>query len=118
MKKQISIIAILVIFFASFSSGFAQDKAEKIITFKFKNNSILPRKYTFITYAPNAKSNGTFGDFIVPNGTKELKLVVGTKIYLADRKQVNVVMSGTPLSGEPFYVAKFEDDGKVINLRK
>ncbi len=118
MKKQISIIAILVMFFASFSSGFAQEKADKIVTFKFKNNSLLPRKYTFITYAPNEKGNGTFGDFIVPNGTKEFKLSVGTKIYLADRKQVNVVMSGNQLSGEPFYIVKLEDDGKVINLRK
>ena len=118
MKKQISIIAILVIFFTSFSSGFAQDKGDRMITFKFKNNSILPRKYTFITYAPNAKENGTFGDFIIPNGTKEFKVMVGTKIYLANRKQVDVVMGGNQLTGEPFYVAKIEDNGKIINLRK
>ncbi len=118
MKKQISIIAILVIFFASFNASFAQDKGEKTITFKFKNNSILPHKYTFITYAPNSKSNGTVGDIFIPNGTKEFKVLVGTKIYLAERKEVKVVMNGTPLTGEPFYIAKLEDDGKVINLRK
>ena len=118
MKKQLSIIAILVIFFTSFSSVFAQDKKEKTVTFKFKNNSILPHKYTFITYAPNSKENGTFGDFITPNGTKEFKVVVGTKIYLADSKEVKIVMGGNQLTGEPFYVAKLEDDGKVINLRK
>jgi hypothetical protein len=118
MKKQISIIAILVIFFASFSSVLAQDKSGKTITFKFKNNSILPRKYTFITYAPNSKENGTTGDYIIPNGTKEFKVLVGTKIYLADRKEVKVVMSGNQLTGEPFYIARLEDDGKVINLRK
>lgn len=105
-------------FFASFSSVSAQDKGEKIITFKFKNNSVLPRKYTFITYAPNSKQNGTVGDFIIPNGTKEFKVIVGTKIYLADRKEVKIVMGGNQLYGEPFYVAKLEDDGKVINLRK
>jgi hypothetical protein len=118
MKKQISTIAILVIFFTSISSSFAQDKVEKIITFKFKNNSILPHKYTFITYAPNSKENGTTGDYIIPNGTKEFKVLVGTKIYLADRKEVKVVMAGNQLSGEPFYIVKLEDDGKVINLRK
>jgi hypothetical protein len=118
MKKQISIIAILVIFFTSFSSVLAQDKSDKTVTFKFKNNSILPRKYTFITYAPNSKENGTTGDYIIPNGTKEFKVLVGTKIYLAERKEVKIVMSGTPLTGEPFYIAKLEDDGKVINLRK
>ena len=118
MKKQISIIAISVIFFASFNLSFAQDKKEKTITFKFKNNSILPHKYTFITYAPNSKGNGTVGDMFIPFGTKEFKVKVGTKIYLADRKEVRVVMSGNQLTGEPFYVAKLEDDGKVINLRK
>jgi hypothetical protein len=118
MKKQISIIAILVIFFTSFPSVLAQDKSDKTVTFKFKNNSILPRKYTFITYAPNSKENGTTGDYIIPNGTKEFKVLVGTKIYLAERKEVKIVMSGTPLTGEPFYIAKLEDDGEVINLRK
>jgi uncharacterized membrane protein len=118
MKKSISIIAILLMFFASLSSIFAQAKNDKMVGVKFKNNSILPRKYTFITYAPNSKENGTFGDIIIPNGTKELKVVVGTKIYLANRKQIDVVMGGNQLTGEPFYIAKLEDDGKVINLRK
>jgi hypothetical protein len=118
MKKHISIIAILVIFFTSFSSVFAQDKGVKTVTFKFKNNSILPHKYTFITYAPNSRDNGTVGDIFIPNGTKEFKVVVGTKIYLADRKEVKVVMGGNQLTGEPFYIVKLEDDGKVINLRK
>jgi hypothetical protein len=118
MKKSISIIAILVIFFTSFSSIFAQDKTPKVVSVKFKNNSMLPRKYTFVTYAPYAKDNGTIGDIIIPNGTKELKVVVGTKIYLADRKDVKVVMGGNQLTGDPFYIATLEDDGKVINLRK
>ncbi len=118
MKKSISIIAILVIFLTSFNASFAQNNEEKFITFKFKNNSILPHKYTFITYAPNETGNGTVGDMLIPFGTKEFKVKIGTKIYLADRKEVKVVMSGNPLTGEPFYVAKLEDDGKVINLRK
>ena len=57
MKKQLTIIAILVIFFTSFNAVYSQDKKEKTVTFKFKNNSILPHKYTFITYAPNSKEN-------------------------------------------------------------
>ncbi len=118
MKKQISIISILVIFFTSFSTVLAQDKNDKMVGVKFKNNSILPRKYTFITYAPNSKENGTVGDMFIPFGMKELKVVVGTKIYLADRKQVKVVMGGNQLTGEPFYIVKLEDDGKIINLRK
>ena len=89
MKKQTTIIFTIGIFLASFTAGFAQDKIEKTITFKFKNNSILPHKYTFITYAPNQKGNGTFGDVFVPFGTKEFNVKIGTKIYLAKRKQVS-----------------------------
>ena len=118
MKKLISIITILVISFASFSSVFGQVKGGEIVTFKVKNNSILPHKYTFITYAPNSKENGTTGDIILPNGTREFKVLVGTKIYLADRKEVKVVMGGNQLTGEPFYIVKSEDDGKIIDLRK
>ncbi len=118
MKKQISIIAILVVFITSFSSVLAQNQGNKTITFKFKNNSILPHKFTFITYAPNSKENGTVGDVFVPNGTKEFKVLVGTKNYLADRKEVKVVMGGNQLTGQPFYTARLEDEGKVINLRK
>ncbi len=112
------IIAILVIFFTSFNTSFAQDKMDKIVSVKFKNNSILPHKYTFITYAPNSKNNGTTGDIVIPFGTKEFKVRVGTRIYLAERKEVKIVMAGTSLTGEPFYIAKLEDDGKIINLRK
>ena len=118
MKKQSIILTILVIFFTSFSAVNAQDKKEKMITFKFKNNSILPHKYTFITYAPNSKENGTVGDIFIPNATKEFKVLVGTKIYLANRKEVKIVMGGNQLAGEPFYVVKLEDDGRVINLRE
>ena len=117
MKKQNLAITIIVIFFISLSSVFAQNQEGKIITFKFKNNSLLPYKYTFITYAPNSKSNGTFGDVLIPNGTKEFKVLVGTKIYLAGRNEVKVVMGGNQLTGQPFYIAKSEDDGKIINLR-
>ena len=118
MKKQTTIIFTIGIFLASFTAGFAQDKIEKTITFKFKNNSILPHKYTFITYAPNQKGNGTFGDVFVPFGTKEFNVKIGTKIYLAKRKQVRTVMGGGVLTGEPFYDAKPEDDGKIIKLRR
>ena len=43
---------------------------------------------------------------------------IGTKIYLANSQQVNVVMSGNKLTGKPFYVAKAEDANKTIELRK
>ncbi len=116
MKKLFVTISILSISLSSLVS-FSQNEKPKTITVSFKNNSLLPHKYSFITYAPNEKSNGTFADFLMPYGTKELKVVEGTKIYLANQKQVDIVMSGNPLSGKPFYIAKAEDNGKTINLK-
>ncbi len=116
MKKQLLTLA-LIISLGVCSSVFAQDKP-KSITVTFKNNSLLIRKYSFITYAPNETGNGTTADYMLPYTTKEFKVVPGTKFYLASQKEVRVVMGGNKLNGMPFYVAKIEDNGKTINLRK
>ena len=117
MKTNILFIAAFALLLTAFGTAFAQEKTQTI-TVTFKNNSILPHKYTFITYEPNANGNGTVGVMMRPNGTKEFKVLAGTKFYLANSKQVDVVMSGNKLTGAPFYVAKAEDDGKMIQLRK
>lgn len=116
MKKQLSTLALLI-FLGVCSSVFGQDKP-KSITVTFKNNSLLIRKYSFITYAPNETGNGTTADYMLPYTTKQFKVVPGTKFYLASQKEVRVVMSGNKLGSSPFYIAKAEDDGKTINLRK
>jgi hypothetical protein len=121
MKKKVSIIALVIISLGLCSPLFAQDKSEndeKRMTVTFKNNSLLVRKYSFITYAPNETGNGTTVDFMLPYATKEFKVVPGTKFYLASQKEVRVVMSGNKLIGVPFYIAKAEDNGKTIKLRK
>lgn len=122
MKKQTSIITLLVVLFVSFSATFGQGKPAKnepeTIKVIFKNNSILPRKYTIVSYSPEQDGNSTNGVMMMPNGTKEFEVSTGTKFYLADSQQVDVVMSGNKLTGKPFYVAKAEDNGKTINLRK
>jgi hypothetical protein len=114
--KKTSFIAFISICIISYTSTFAQEKPKKV-TVNFKNNSIFPRKYTIVAYSPNSEGNATIGCFILPMGTKKITDVVGTKFYLADSKQVDVVMSGKKLSGTPFYIAKAEDNGKTINLQ-
>ena len=119
MKKPITLMLVLLsaIFFV-----FAQDKTlqnqPETITITFKNNSMLLRKYTFVTYAPGSDRNGTYGDFMWPGGIKEFTVVVGTRFYLVDSQQKDLVMSGNKLSGTPFHTVKAEDNGKTINLRK
>ncbi|MCU0354288.1 MAG: hypothetical protein MUD08_11210 [Cytophagales bacterium] len=119
MKKQIAFVILCL----SFSvSVFAQEKPApnqtQTVTVTFKNNSLLPRKYTFVTYAPGSDGNSTYGKMMAPGGTTEFKVAAGTTFYLADSEQKDIVMSGSKLSGKPFYTAVAKDNGKTINLRK
>ena len=121
MKKQTILIAILVLFLASCSSVIAQQKQDerKKVTITFKNNSILPRKYTFISYwNADRSNNATEGVMLAPYATKTITDVVGTEIFLADNAQINTVMGGKKIAGKAFWVFKNEDNGKTINLRK
>lgn len=114
MKKQLALA--IVSLFATLSI-LAQNQPQTV-TITFKNNSLLFRKYTFITYSPGATENGTYGDFLRPGGTKEFTVAVGTRFYLADSQEKDLVMSGQKLSGTPFYTATSADNGKTIHLRK
>jgi hypothetical protein len=115
MKKLQAFLTILIIICISSNAIFGQAKKE--VTIKFKNNSMLPRHYTFVTYSPDSEGNGTEGVMMSPSGIKVFKVLVGTKFYLANGDQKKVVMSGKKLSDKPFYIAKTEDDEKTIKLR-
>ncbi|ARK13648.2 hypothetical protein [Fibrivirga algicola] len=87
------------------------------ITFVLHSTSLLPRKLTLISYEPTATGNGTTGFMIGPKGNKRFSFPVGTKLYLANSEQVDVVMSGKRIdAGKPFLVVKKEDAGRVIDL--
>ncbi|MDZ7935855.1 MAG: hypothetical protein U5M51_13010 [Emticicia sp.] len=120
MKKQISTIALFTIL----SVGvFAQEKQtntakKQKVSITFKNNSVLPRKYTFVTYqTKDRSSNATEGMVLAPYATKTVTNVVGTELFLADKKQINIVMSSKKIEDKAFWVFKSEDNGKTINLR-
>ncbi|WP_460939794.1 hypothetical protein [Spirosoma humi] len=88
-----------------------------IVTLRFRNNSLLPRKIMLITYRPDETGNGTQGIMLMPQGTTTQKLPIGTKVYFADDKQVDIVMSGQRIDGsKPFLVVRKEDKGKTINI--
>jgi hypothetical protein len=89
------------------------------VTFKLRNNSILPAKITVISYRPDEKGNGTTAFVTMPYGTRTYKFPVGTKIYLASQEQVNTVMSGTKISDQPpFLIVKKEDKNKTFNINQ
>ena len=87
------------------------------VAFKLHNTSLLPRKITLISYAPGETGNGTYGFMMGMKGTKSVYFSVGTKLYIANSEQVDVVMSGKRIDGgKPFMIVKKEDAGKVIDL--
>jgi hypothetical protein len=112
LKKLFKISFIL---FAGLLSVNAQENNKKVKV-TFVNNSILPKKYTFVSYWPGNDSNATEGKLLAPYGKKTFTDVVGTQIYLANDKEISVVMSGKRIKSKPFWVIRPSDNNKTFNL--
>ncbi|GAB2563615.1 hypothetical protein [Spirosoma areae] len=91
--------------------------ATNTVTVRFRNNSLLPHKVMIITYRPDETGNGTQGIMLMSYSSTTQKLPVGTKVYFADSRQVDVVMSGKRIDeGKPFLTVQKSDDGKSFNI--
>lgn len=118
MKKIILPILLLVAISFLCDAQTSESSKTIMVSFKLKNNNLLPTKITMITYRPDENGNGTTGFFVGPYGTKTYQFPEGTKIYLANSDQVNTVMSGAKISDQPpFLVVKKEDEGKSFNIK-
>lgn len=112
--KQITIALVLIL---SSAFAFAQKNEPVLITVKIKNTSILPKSVTIISYQPGETGNGTNGILLMPGSEKKLQFKEGTKIYIANGKQVNTVMSGQRIDNDtPFLTVQKEHNNKVFNL--
>jgi hypothetical protein len=90
---------------------------ETKVAFKLHNTSFLPKRIALISYEPGKGGNGTSIFPIAPKGNAQFTFPVGTKLYIANSEQVDIVMSGKRIdNGKPFHVVRQEDAGKVINL--
>jgi hypothetical protein len=97
----------------------SQKEAVQKVKISLKNNSILPRKFTVITYQPSDNgSNGTTGFMLLPTASKDFEVEIGTRFYIADGGQIDTVMGGGKLSSTPFLTVKADDAGKVFSLNK
>ena len=113
-------LSVLLLFTLSFfcDAQNLDSPKEVLVSFKLKNNNLLPTKITMITYRPNENGNRTTGFLVGPYGTKTYQFPEGTKIYLANSDQVNTVMSGAKICDQPpFLVVKKEDEGKSFNIK-
>ncbi|MBO0938623.1 hypothetical protein J2I47_18875 [Fibrella sp. HMF5335] len=88
-----------------------------MVSFRLRNNSLLPRKVALISYEPNQTGNSTHIFMMGPYGYSGQNFPTGTKLYLADNAQVDIVMSGKRLdNGKPFLTVTKEDAGKTFNI--
>ena len=80
MKKIM--LSVLLFFTISFLCDAQTSDSSKtvLVSFKLKNNNLLPTKITMITYRPDETGNGTTGFFVGPYGTKTYQFPEGTKI--------------------------------------
>ncbi len=104
----------LILFFVAIA---CYSQSNEPVKFTIKNASILRKKITLISYTPGDQGNGTQGYWIWPGGTKELTFKVGTKLFLANQKEVSTVMSGASIEkGKPYLIVKKEDQDKTFTL--
>jgi hypothetical protein len=93
-------------------------KPDKGVTISLRNSSMLPRKVSLISYAPGETGNGTTIFMLAPLvGTKSFTFPVGTRLYLANSEQVDIVMSGKRIDGgPPFLTIKKEDSNRIVSI--
>jgi hypothetical protein len=88
----------------------------KPIRLLFINNSDSPRQITLISYAPQETGNETNGFTLAPYQKREKQYLVGTKVYIASKEQIDMVMSGKTLQDKPFLTVRPGDDGRKVIL--
>lgn len=103
---------------AAEASAEAEVSARKV-TVTLRNPSLLPRKITLISYEPGETGNSTNGFVLGSKSGRSFRFPVGTKLYLADSEQVNVVMSGKRIdAGKPFLTVKAGDAGQAFDINE
>jgi hypothetical protein len=114
MKKNLILTSAFVLFSLLLAANQTDDQ---FVMIRFKNHSWLPKKCTIISYAPGGTGNDTVSYWLLPGSTKELRFKVGTRLYLANQKQVDSVMSGNSIDkGNPFLTVKEEYQNQTFEF--
>lgn len=89
------------------------------VTVQFRNPSLMPKKIAIISYPEGDGFNNTFITTLLPKQKKSYRFRVGAKVYLADKRQVDTVMSGRSLvkqGDEPVLVVAPSDNGRIVDV--
>lgn len=88
----------------------------QLITLNFINDNASSQQFTLISYAPGESGNETNGFSLAAKERKEKQYVVGTKVYLTTKEQIDLVMGGKALQGKPFLTVQASDEGRNVLL--
>ncbi len=114
--KRLATLSTIALLLLSFNFAFVQASSHSIfyhkgattveplsVPFYLKNNSLLPKRITFIIYQPQQEGNNTIVKWFLPFQKVKFNLPVESKIYVATDSQVDVVMQGRRIdSDQPF----------------
>lgn len=126
LANRVATISTIVLLIFSFNCGEVQASTQSIpyqievltadslqVRFYLKNNSLFPKKQTFIIYQPQQEGNNTLVKWFLPFQKVKFDLPVKSKIYLATDLQVDIVMQGKRIdSDKPFLTV----DKKINNI--
>jgi hypothetical protein len=117
MKTAIKFSVTITLALGLIYNSFSQMVHEKPINLKFKNNRLIFSKVNLLAYRPNENGRNEFNSFVMmPFSTKTTAYPVGTKIYFANSKQIDVVMGGKSVNDKPFMIVSKEDEGKTFKI--
>ena len=115
MKKFTFLMAVL---FLSLNALLAGNPQNEFVRLYLKNNSLKPKKVALISYTPGVQGNATQIFVLMPLSRRKFEFKTGTKLYLANNKQVDIVMSGRRLLDQPeFLLVKESDAGKSFVVK-
>jgi putative oxidoreductase len=131
VKRMAKISTVVLLLFSfNYATGQAnsysmpyQTEAIKVDTskvqFYLKNNSILPKKVTFIIYQPQQEGNNTLVKWFLPFQKVKFELPVKSKIYMASDSQVDTVMQGKRIdSDKPFLSVDKKMNNATLKLNR
>lgn len=99
MKSKLFFLALFFLVFISYA------QTNEPVSFKIRNGTFLFKKVVLISYTPDEAGNGTRVFWMLPKSSKAFRFEAGTKLYLANQRQVGIVMSGNRIDQEkPFLV--------------
>lgn len=128
VKKLVTVATLAILLFSS-NYAMAGDKnsitnSEKLvdsmhIVFYLKNNSLLPRKYTIIIYAPQQEGNSTRVKWFLPYQRIKYELPIGARMYIATQSQIDIVMQGNSINGDkPFVEVNRKTKNRTLKLNR